>query len=237
MEFQQHEESDRKDKGQNGHDYHHRRAEQFRHTLILIHVVATVWCCFVKSLSAEYNFALRAGEFMDRFRRIMVYGVTGSGKTTLARKIGEKTGLPWHSVDDLTWEPGWIAVPADEQRRRIQAICDRPEWVLDTAYGQWRDIPLASVELIVALDYPRWLSFFRLLRRSIQRAIDKRPICNGNIESFKLMLSHDSILFWHFKSFKSKRTRIAAWAAQSDGPKVLRFRRPKDADLWLRSLT
>jgi adenylate kinase family enzyme len=38
--------------------------------------------------------------------KILVYGVTGSGKTTLARQIGERLGLPWHSVDDLTWEPG-----------------------------------------------------------------------------------------------------------------------------------
>jgi adenylate kinase family enzyme len=51
-----------------------------------------------------------------------VYGVTGSGKTTLAAQIAERTGLPWHSVDDLTWEPGWVEVPVQEQRRRIEAI-------------------------------------------------------------------------------------------------------------------
>jgi adenylate kinase family enzyme len=166
----------------------------------------------------------------------MVYGVTGSGKTTLAEKIGEKTGIKWHSVDDLTWDPGWITVPADEQRRRIQEICDESEWILDTAYGTWRDVPLASVELIVALDYPRWFSFARLLRRSIQRSIDKKPVCNGNIETFRGMFTRESILVWHFKSFKSKHTRIAQWSANPDGPKVLRFTRPRDVDAWLETL-
>jgi hypothetical protein len=33
-------------------------------------------------------------------QRILIYGVTGSGKTTLARQIGARTGLLWHSVDD-----------------------------------------------------------------------------------------------------------------------------------------
>ena len=28
--------------------------------------------------------------------------MTGSGKTTLAARLSEATGVPWHSVDDLT---------------------------------------------------------------------------------------------------------------------------------------
>ena len=66
---------------------------------------------------------------------MLIYGVTGSGKTTLARRVAGKTGLPWHSVDDLTWEPGWIGVPPEEQRRRIAAICAGERWILDSAYS------------------------------------------------------------------------------------------------------
>ena len=51
-----------------------------------------------------------------------------------------------------------MQVPEDEQRRRIEAICAGERWVLDTAYGAWVDVPLARAELIVALDFPRWLS-------------------------------------------------------------------------------
>jgi hypothetical protein len=58
------------------------------------------------------------------------------------------TGPPWHSVDDLTWEPNWVVVPDDEQRRRIGEICAGAEWILDTAYGKWREIPLARADLI-----------------------------------------------------------------------------------------
>ena len=169
--------------------------------------------------------------------RILVYGVTGSGKTTLARRISERTGLPWHSVDDLTWEPGWVQVPLDEQRRRIQAICDGPEWVLDTAYSQWREIPMACTELIVALDYPRWMSLSRLVWRCLLRLVDGRTICNGNRESLKLLFSKDSIVAWHFQSYKHKRDRIATWRQQQGGPKIVRIQSQKQLEHSLNTLS
>jgi adenylate kinase family enzyme len=167
---------------------------------------------------------------------VLVYGVTGSGKTTFARKMAERTGLPWHAVDDLTWEPGWVEVPADEQRRRIEQICAGERWILDSAYGKWLDVPLAQAELIVALDYPRWRSLGRLLRRTMLRSVDRRPICNGNTESFRQALSRNSIIRYHFKSFARKRARIRAWAADPRGPQVVRFSSPSAARRWLAGL-
>ncbi len=168
--------------------------------------------------------------------RILVYGVTGSGKTTMAARIAERTGLPWYSVDDLTWEPGWIQVPTEEQRRRVSAICVGERWILDTAYGKWLDFPLARVEVIVALDYPRWRSLGRLARRTLLRAVDHRPICNGNHETFRQAFSRDSILVWHFRSFARKRDRIRAWAAAPSGPAVVRLTSPRATRRWLDTL-
>ena len=169
-------------------------------------------------------------------RRVLVYGVTGSGKTTLAEQISRLTSLPWYPVDELTWEPGWIEVPPEEQRRRISEICARPEWILDTAYGIWRDVPLARAELIVALDYPRWVSLQRLLRRTVARCVDRRPICNGNTETLRLAVSRNSIIRWHFHSFARKRARIRQWAAQEGGPRVLRLAAPGQTEAWLARL-
>ncbi len=169
--------------------------------------------------------------------RILVYGVTGSGKSTMAARIADRTGLPWHSVDDLTWEPGWVQVPNEEQRRRVTAICAGEQWILDTAYARWLDVPMARVELIVALDYPRWRSLGRLIRRTVLRVADHRQICNGNTETFRQAFSRDSIVVWHFRSFARKRARIRAWAAEPVGPAVVRLTSPRAARRWLASLS
>jgi adenylate kinase family enzyme len=151
----------------------------------------------------------------------------------MASRLAEHTGLPWHPVDDLTWEPGWVPVPEAEQRRRIQEICAADRWILDTAYGQWLDVPLARAELIVGLDYPRLLSLSRLVRRSIMRALDHRLVCNGNTETFRQLFARDSLVVWHFRSFKRKRARMQAWEADRSGPETVRLASPRAAERWL----
>jgi adenylate kinase family enzyme len=170
-------------------------------------------------------------------RRILVYGVTGSGKSTAARRIAARTGLPLTIADDLTWEPGWEPVPEDEQRRRFAAIVEKECWLLDTAYTIWLDLVLPRADLIVGLDYPRWLSLQRLVWRSVVRAIDKRPICNGNTESFRSLFSKDSILLWHFRTFRRKQATMRAWALGADNaPPILLFSRPRDLQAWIDGL-
>ncbi|MCK0111724.1 adenylate kinase [Ornithinimicrobium sp. F0845] len=185
--------------------------------------------------------------------RILVYGVTGSGKTTLARRIGEVTGLPWHSVDDeIGWLPGWTERPVEDQRRIAEQICAGEEWVLDTAYGKWIDVPLARVELIVALEYPRWVSLQRLLRRTVSRAVTRQEMCNGNTESWRQVVSRDSIVVWHFRSWARKRERIRQWVAdprtvleraaaggpvaERAAPQVVHLRSARQTQAWLATL-
>jgi len=168
--------------------------------------------------------------------RILIYGVTGSGKTTLAEQVAARTGLPWHAVDDLTWEPGWVEVPRDEQRRRIATICAQPRWILDSAYSHWLDVPMAGAQLIVGLDYPRWVSLSRLLSRTTRRCLDHRPVCNGNTETFRQALSQESIVAWHFRSFSRKRQRLRAWEADPTKPAVLLLTSTRATRQWLDGL-
>ncbi|MEX1004328.1 MAG: adenylate kinase [Acidimicrobiia bacterium] len=174
---------------------------------------------------------------MESPRRILVYGVTGSGKSTLARQIGVTTGLPWHSMDDeVGWLPDWIERPLDEQVQMVLQLVSSDSWVMDTAYARWLDVVLARTNLIVALDYPRWVSLTRLTRRTTRRVLTGETVCNGNVETWRKVLSSDSILVWHFRSFRRKRSQIAAWEADTCAPHVLRLRSPAETERWLATL-
>jgi len=170
-------------------------------------------------------------------RRILVYGVTGSGKSTLARRLGERLGLPYHAIDDLTWDAGWVPVSEEVQRDRVREICAADDWVIDSAYGMWLDIPLARADLIVGLDLPRWLSFSRLLRRTVRNVTRHEATCNGNYETWrKAFFDRGSILVWHFRSFKRKQRRMRRWHVDPDFPETILIRSPRELESWVASL-
>ena len=168
--------------------------------------------------------------------RVLLYGVTGSGKSTAALEIGARTGHPVTLVDELTWLPGWVPVEASRQRELIGEVVAGERWLLDSSYGDWLGFVLPRVEMVVGLDYPRWLSLSRLVRRTVSGAITGEPRCNGNVETLRNMLSRESIIRWHFQSFARKRARMRAWAASSDGPDVLLFRHPRELEAWIATL-
>ncbi len=163
--------------------------------------------------------------------------MTGTGKSTLAKQLSNVLGVPYHSVDDLTFEANWVPVPPDEQRKRIQAICQGDSWILDSAYGVWLDVPVNNADCIVALDYPRLISLGWLVRRSLMRLVDGKPICNGNRETVWMLFSRKSIILWHFQSFSRKRARIRSWEGSSSSPPLIRLQSPNETKRWLLSIT
>ena len=58
---------------------------------------------------------------------------------------------------------------------------------------------------------------------------------NGNTETFREMVSRDSIIRWHFRSFTRKRARMRAWAADPEGPPILLLRHPRELEHCLRT--
>ena len=61
--------------------------------------------------------------------RIMVMGSSGSGKSTMAKRLGEITGLPVVHLDSISWSPGWVETPKDIFEAKLREAVDRPAWI------------------------------------------------------------------------------------------------------------
>jgi adenylate kinase family enzyme len=170
-------------------------------------------------------------------RRVLCYGVTGAGKSTAALQLGHLLELPVHLVDEeIGWLPGWVSRPVTDQIDLATRMSAEESWVIDSAYGSWLAPVLTRAEVVVALDYPRWLSLARLVRRAVRRAATAERMCNGNVETWGRLLSADSIIRWHFQSYARKTARIRAWAADPDIVPVVRLTHPRELDALISAL-
>lgn len=169
--------------------------------------------------------------------RILCHGVTGSGKSTLARELGRILRIPVHYVDDeVGWLPGWVQRDPAEQKALALEAAATPQWIFDSAYGHYRQDIIERSDLVVCLDYPRALSLFRLLVRTVKRIRHREPVCNGNVETWGRTLDRDSIVLWHFKSFGPRRRKMRELESTLGPGRVKRFSSPRETRRWLAEL-
>ena len=69
-------------------------------------------------------------------RRIRIVGVSGSGKSHLAARVAERTGLPRLDLDEVFWDAGWAFRDIEEARAIVRefAAAHRDGWVSE---GHW----------------------------------------------------------------------------------------------------
>ena len=177
------------------------------------------------------------------YTRIVVVGSTGSGKSTLARQIAERLQLAHVELDALYWQPGWTpAAPPvfrEDVRSALQAAQGR--WVVAGNYRVVRDIIWPAADLVIWLDYPFPLVFWRLLVRTIRRLALHEELWNGNRERLwdhLRLWSTDSLFNWLFQSHWRLRREYPEFFAMPEYAHlhVLRFATPAEANSWFAGL-
>lgn len=105
----------------------------------------------------------------------MILGCGGAGKSTLARALGERTGLPVIHLDSHYWQRGWTPLPDDAWAAEVDRLAAAPRWIMDGNYGGTMERRLARADTIIFLDRPRWLCLARVVRRRMQYRDRVRP--------------------------------------------------------------
>jgi len=131
-------------------------------------------CIRVSLLAAVAECCRVASRPVTCLKRVLVIGSGGSGKTTFARRLAQRTKLPLIHLDALFWRPGWDPTPAAQWRATIDELVRRETWIMDGNYGGTLDIRLAACDTIVFLDLSRLVCLWRVLRRQLQHSGENR---------------------------------------------------------------
>ena len=163
-------------------------------------------------------------------RRVAIIGSGGAGKSTLARKLGEITGLPVIHLDREYWGPGWTETPTPEWKVRVEHLVKGDEWIIDGNFGGTMEIRLAAADTVVFLDFPRVLCKYRAIKRAVAYRNRTRPDMGpGCREKFDLEFLR---WVWQFPG-RTVPAIEARLAELSPDVKLLRLTSPKEVEAFL----
>ncbi len=168
--------------------------------------------------------------------RINVTGTTGSGKTTMARNLAQRLGVPHVELDALHWDANWTEAPNDVFRERTSNALSGDEWAVDGNYSAVRDIVWSRANMVVWLDYSLPVTLVRLWRRSVRRVVTQEELWNGNKESVRsLFFSRDSLFLWALQTYKKRRKEYPLLFKMPEHAhlKVVHLKSPEEAAAWL----
>ncbi len=91
------------------------------------------------------------------FKRAIVIGSPGAGKSVFARALRAKTGLPLYYLDMLWHKPDKTTVSRDEFDKSLKEILARDRWIIDGNYGRTLQPRMERCDAVFLLDYPKEL--------------------------------------------------------------------------------
>jgi adenylate kinase family enzyme len=157
-------------------------------------------------------------------RRINVVGSSGSGKSTVGAALANRMGVPHVEIDALAWQPGWVMVEPTELRSRVTAAIAGDEWVVDGNYGVARDLVWARADTVVWLDPPFPLLMWRIVRRTVTRAMRGQVLWGTNRESLRQARSREWIVWWAVGDYWRRRREYPLLFAENRHLHVIRLR-------------
>ena len=126
-------------------------------------------------------------------KKIIVIGCPGSGKTTFAERLSEKTALPLFYLDAIWHKPDRTHITREEFDLRLDEILTRDSYIIDGNYSRTLERRIAACDTVFLFDLPTEECLLGAISR-LGRArpdmpwIDEEldPLLKQEIESFAL---------------------------------------------------
>jgi adenylate kinase family enzyme len=160
-------------------------------------------------------------------KRVIVIGCPGSGKSTFARALHKKTGIPLYYLDMLYWNADKTTVKKDVFLERLGAILEKECWIIDGNFSSTMLMRIEAADTVFFLDYETEICLAGVrARRGTVRA-DMPWVETEEDEDF----------MEYIKGFSEReRPEILRLLQMYPDKKIVVFKKREDASAFLESL-
>jgi adenylate kinase family enzyme len=129
-------------------------------------------------------------------RKVAVFGNTGGGKSTLARRLAEVTGLTLYPLDRIQYKPGGGEIPREEYLGKHTDLLRRDDWIIDgfgCVASAWERFTAADT--LVYIDLPV-LMHYRWVTKRLAKSLfegpegwpENSPMWASTLNSYRVIL-------------------------------------------------
>lgn len=162
------------------------------------------------------------------FKRILIVGSGGAGKSTLSKTLGELWNLPVIHLDSLFWNPGWTPSPKPEFIEQVKTEMAKPAWIIDGNYDSTLAMRAEYADLIIFLDFSNILCVYRACKRAWTYRGTTRPDMGTDCPE-KIDLE---FVRWIWRFPRDAKPKIVETLSKTPA-KVLTLKSPKEVNQWL----
>ena len=87
-------------------------------------------------------------------KKVIVIGCPGSGKTTFAEKLRDKTGMPLYYLDAIWHRPDRTHISRDEFDTRLGELLALDSWIIDGNYSRTLECRIQACDTVFLFDLP-----------------------------------------------------------------------------------
>lgn len=163
--------------------------------------------------------------------KIVIVGVSASGKSTFTKKLASKVDLPATFMDAIMWKPGWVYIGDEETIKKLEEVSLTEKWIIEGYIStNARTFIFDRADTIIYLDYSFWISSWRYIKRWWKHRKNARPELEGSPEKFDFKFLK---LVWT----KSEAISLDKFLEKVDKDKIIKLTSPRKAEDFLNSLS
>lgn len=168
--------------------------------------------------------------------KIVVLGSSGTGKTTICRKLGDKLKIPALHLDSVYWQKDWANISKEDFNTYMKDFLTKNKsWVIDGNYrnNQHFQYRMDLADTIIFLDFGRQVSLKGIHERANKYKHQTRSdMAEGCVEGIdQIFLQY--VAFYHKFRVKHMKALINKY---KDKKQVIVFKSRKELYDWYNAL-